>query len=609
MKGPNLQEKKSMTSGLLHVLYVVNSVSLIAAAGWGFAENDDDWASPLYTKLVIVGVVVYGIISVVYIVLEEFIKPANTFILNGITDNGTIQLVHGLETLCFGIVVALMIASCGIYFTNANRVDCLVTAQAFLILFFLIAILKPFFLNITVARNNNDIYENSVWKQRLTFLATGFASLVPMWFAVDAANGTMKHGAVISVYFVLSGCCSCFLFGLPFTEYFSSNRHLISTGLLAVWMVLVVVIFFVAQFQLSVILVVLIMLHGFVLWNHHCYVQESDNTSTEDYFISGTKVFTFYEKRRRLPAGTFILVVVLNIAVIFLAVWSQTSSINDNSGKAVKVRSTDREAPSFYEDGYAICQNQDFFTLDAIDLAYLTELSYLVDPITREDCGLHEDTAQLQDCLGRYFSDSYVKAALNGMPYSWEVLKIESPSSSNDLTQVAYYSAKSETANLIVVGVRGSTTGRDWLEDVTMFSEIAIVQLFSLMVPMVYVWPKDATAIFVKLLSFSESLALTRGKETIHDSYYDDVDSYVKSLKRDNPTYDIMVLGHSLGAALAQIVGAKNEVRAIGFEPPGIVFSHDKFQISGGIKVIDETAFSIKRDNDMVTWVDKQGTW
>jgi len=66
------------------------------------------------------------------------------------------------------------------------------------------------------------------------------------------------------------------------------------------------------------------------------------------------------------------------------------------------------------------------------------------------------------------------------------------------------------------------------------------------------------------------------------------------------------MIGHSLGAATAEIVGARKKIKSFGMEPPGLIYSSLKFGINE-IQPIYDTSTSLIRDGDVVTLVDKQG--
>ena len=294
-----------------------------------------------------------------------------------------------------------------------------------------------------------------------------------------------------------------------------------------------------------------------------------------------------------------------NILALSVCIWADNTIYNTSGAAGQPYVRYDEMETSHSTVRYAMCNGQDFYTLDVVDIAYMTELSYLKEPTGMSmDCGLSGGAGNLKKCLDNYFLN-YKKPSLNGGTYDWKVLDIYIPSSTSETHQVAFYGVWSKRANLIVVAVRGSTTGRDWLEDLALYSEVALLQLLS---PMIYLWPYEATAVIVKALSYCSLFPYFEKDNNIDSSnYYEKVENYVLKLQNKYNGTNILLIGHSLGGATAQIVGARNNIRAFGFEPPGHMFSYGKFGITGGIKAIDNTLITVKRSNDPVTYIDTHG--
>mmetsp|Transcript_20380 Transcript_20380/g.28234 ORF Transcript_20380/g.28234 Transcript_20380/m.28234 type:complete len:127 (-) Transcript_20380:46-426(-) len=67
----------------------------------------------------------------------------------------------------------------------------------------------------------------------------------------------------------------------------------------------------------------------------------------------------------------------------------------------------------------------------------------------------------------------------------------------------------------------------------------------------------------------------------------------------------VVLTGHSLGGAVANIVGAKLRLRAVAFSPPGIYWSSHKFGIPSTDR-IDAEVFSVVPERDVVPSIDRQ---
>ncbi len=134
------------------------------------------------------------------------------------------------------------------------------------------------------------------------------------------------------------------------------------------------------------------------------------------------------------------------------------------------------------------------------------------------------------------------------------------------------------------------------------------------MIPLVYIWPVEATSLVVNGMSYISSLSYlqrnptrNQNKNFLIAAYYDQVSAFTATIVKQYPNYQILVIGHSLGGATAGIVGAKMNISSVTFEPPGIVYSKVKFNIPGGIQDIYDTSTNIVRQYDPVAMVDLQG--
>ena len=250
-----------------------------------------------------------------------------------------------------------------------------------------------------------------------------------------------------------------------------------------------------------------------------------------------------------------------------------------------------------------ICSREFLGGMTIHDVAYLVQKSYFKDGLG-SSC---VSDSEMSECLANYFKPRQIE---------WNVTKISLPGSTSDNgqsaapSQAAYFAA--ETTNLNpnvgVIGIRGTSDARDWFEDLTLWSDVAILQLVSLVVPLVYVWPQTWTAEWLLLASVRYVVS---GEST--KAYYSDVEdfyhnTFTHEFKSRNPNAteaNVMFVGHSLGGGLAHILGARNEVRSVGLEPPGVALSHKKFGFDR--ERYDRTAVSLQRDYDLVPQVDKQG--
>ena len=68
---------------------------------------------------------------------------------------------------------------------------------------------------------------------------------------------------------------------------------------------------------------------------------------------------------------------------------------------------------------------------------------------------------------------------------------------------------------------------------------------------------------------------------------------------------NVVMVGHSLGGGLAQIVGVRHNFTTFSFSGPGIKMSHRKFNIRD-VESIDQLVVSIQPERDVVPMIDIQ---
>ncbi|CUG06112.1 lipase, putative [Bodo saltans] len=162
--------------------------------------------------------------------------------------------------------------------------------------------------------------------------------------------------------------------------------------------------------------------------------------------------------------------------------------------------------------------------------------------------------------------------------------------------------------NLTVVSVRGTdlTSFADVLQDVNMFFEVSLYHILSSIVPGAGLLPEELVSDFILLSSGAESIGKTYhwsfGRKSRTDSdvlanYYDVVDSHVATLLNSGHK-NIIVTGHSLGGAIAQVVGTRLGIEAVGFSSPGLKLSHRKFGVT--LSNLQKFTTTVVSSNDIV---------
>lgn len=182
--------------------------------------------------------------------------------------------------------------------------------------------------------------------------------------------------------------------------------------------------------------------------------------------------------------------------------------------------------------------------------------------------------------------------------------------------------------NLSVISVRGTdlTSFADVLQDVNMFFEVALYQIFSNIVPGASVLPSSLVADFIKLGAGVESISRTRSWQSLSKKfsseaiksksdfwnstnsreYYASVYNYIVAAKhRPEPPKNVVLVGHSLGGAVGHIVGSKLSLQSLGFSSPGLTLSRKKFDVE--LQHIHRFTTTIISSHDIVPLIGGQG--
>ena len=169
-----------------------------------------------------------------------------------------------------------------------------------------------------------------------------------------------------------------------------------------------------------------------------------------------------------------------------------------------------------------------------------------------------------------------------------------------------------------VIGIRGNPDPGELLLDIGQWSEVSVLQIFSWVIPLDSMLPKAWMRQYVRFISIFENVAAPY----IRDSFDKPIYEYIKENILENPhhlqlrTEDrlLFIIGHSLGGAAAQIVGAQlyddgygnsSNILSFGLSTPGSIYSSGKFGFT--VESLDKSSISVLARKDVVTTIDKHG--
>lgn len=149
--------------------------------------------------------------------------------------------------------------------------------------------------------------------------------------------------------------------------------------------------------------------------------------------------------------------------------------------------------------------------------------------------------------------------------------------------------------NMTVIAVRGTASAADALEDLHFWFGILLMQAVDIFVPFLKQLPK---AFVVRLLSMSLITSVMPAP------VYAPLLKHVTEV-RERVGDNLVLTGHSLGGAMAAMVGAKTQTRAVSFSGPGLLYSRGRFDVDASD--IRDNVLTFKPQKDIVPRVDELG--
>eukprot|EP00667_Euglena_gracilis_P001399 EG_transcript_1398 len=231
---------------------------------------------------------------------------------------------------------------------------------------------------------------------------------------------------------------------------------------------------------------------------------------------------------------------------------------------------------------YPVCESRwaarkklptgDAYSLDIVDFALMNQLTSL------------PNVTVVQQQLPVWF------------PEGW-ILAYRSPSMAPRFDH--FYNPDLETS---VVVVRGTKTIGDIVQDLYLWAPAGILQIFSLIVPLLQLLPISVIRWLIAAASFEDWME-AYGHETAWGYQYP-VLEYVQANCSGHLTY---ITGHSMGGSIAAVVGINLNLSVVSLSGPGISYSVRKFKVPEAQDWLQRRPIlTIMPDNDVVPRIDLQ---
>ncbi|CCW60562.1 unnamed protein product [Phytomonas sp. EM1] len=199
-----------------------------------------------------------------------------------------------------------------------------------------------------------------------------------------------------------------------------------------------------------------------------------------------------------------------------------------------------------------------------------------------------------------------------------------------------FYDFYSASRNMSVIAVRGTdlSSFKDFLIDINLFFETVLYQLMTMIVPGAVVVPKELVVNLIRVASLQEKFCSPVGglsnveadseetwahllsstnrslRECRHNNYrrnfYADAYNHLvfRALQPDHPKH-VVLTGHSLGGAIAAILAAQLDIKAVAFSAPGILLGRKKFDAN--LRLIHKNVMTVIPSSDIVPKLGQHG--
>jgi len=165
-----------------------------------------------------------------------------------------------------------------------------------------------------------------------------------------------------------------------------------------------------------------------------------------------------------------------------------------------------------------------------------------------------------------------------------------------------------------VVAIRGPRRMTDAVMGTLLWSEAFSLRMMSVVVPLTDLLPDGFLRRFVDVASFTERWIAPDLRAMTDDPIYQYVVGEIVSDSSWNNQSNLLLVGHSLGAGLAQMVGGRlhhdgyadiGRVHSFGLSSPGTLYSAQKLGFA--VNDLDESTISVMPRGDFVRVMDDHG--
>ncbi|EAN99169.1 hypothetical protein TcCL_NonESM02366 [Trypanosoma cruzi] len=241
-------------------------------------------------------------------------------------------------------------------------------------------------------------------------------------------------------------------------------------------------------------------------------------------------------------------------------------------------------ATSLGEDWYSSLCARTFHDISIWEISLLALASYLSND---------DEVKEMLDFMSMHMGSDWVVRERHGT----DCISIDS--STQPTGWDGYYDFYSAKHDMSIIAVSGTdmTSFRDFLIDVNLFFEVVLYHLLSNIIPGAVILPSELIADLIRLASLPaaknresetwETLVSSRNtnlrvceNNNYRRDYFADVYNHLAFVgSRPNPPKHVLLTGHSLGGAVASVIGSRMGIHAVGFSAPGISLSRKKFGI------------------------------